>query len=54
MNTTDSPQPDIPMEEMDGIYEVIDESNMIDNIDDILRIDTVSVIGTNDGYVPPW
>ncbi|CAG2206450.1 MUNC13 [Mytilus edulis] len=33
-------------------YEVIDESNMIDNIDD-LRIDNVSVIDTNDGYVPP-
>ncbi|VDI42453.1 Hypothetical predicted protein [Mytilus galloprovincialis] len=53
VNTTGRPQSDIPMDEIDVIYEVIDESNMIDNLDDLM-IDNVSVADTNGDYVPIW
>lgn len=49
---TENQQQEIPPEEMEGIYEVIDESDMIYNLGD-LRIDNMSVSGTNGSYVQP-
>ncbi|VDI11049.1 Hypothetical predicted protein, partial [Mytilus galloprovincialis] len=49
---TENQQQGIPLEEIEGIYEVIDESNMIYNLGD-LRNDNMSVPGTNGSYVQP-
>lgn len=49
---TENQQQGIPPEEIEGIYEVIDESNMIYNLGD-LRNDNMSVQDTNGSYVQP-
>ncbi|CAC5412100.1 unnamed protein product [Mytilus coruscus] len=51
-HTTDHPLPEIPLEETEGIYEEIDELNMIDNVGN-LRDGDISVADTNGSYVQP-
>ncbi|CAC5381562.1 unnamed protein product [Mytilus coruscus] len=46
INITQNPQQEIPLEDIDGIYEEIDESNMIDNVGN-LRDGDISVVDTN-------
>ncbi|CAC5410736.1 unnamed protein product [Mytilus coruscus] len=48
----DHPLPEIPLEETEGIYEEIDELNMIDNVGN-LRDGDISVADTNGSYVQP-
>ncbi|CAC5400652.1 unnamed protein product [Mytilus coruscus] len=48
-NIPEVPFPDIPLVDIEGIYEVIDESNMINNIE-YVRDSISSVTDTNEGY----
>lgn len=51
-NSTDHTLPGIPLEEIEGIYEEIDELNMIDSVGN-LRDGDISVADTNGSYVQP-
>lgn len=48
----ENPLPELPLEGIEGIYEVIDESNMIDHRES-LRENNISLADDNDSYVLP-
>ncbi|XP_052097940.1 uncharacterized protein LOC127732812 [Mytilus californianus] len=52
IDITDNPQREIPLDEIEGQYEEIDESNMKDNIVN-LRENNVSITDSNGSYVQP-
>ncbi|CAC5357726.1 MEGF10_11 [Mytilus coruscus] len=51
-NISANPLPELPLEDIEDIYEVIDESNMMDHLDN-LRENNISLADDNDSYVQP-
>ncbi|CAC5379130.1 unnamed protein product [Mytilus coruscus] len=52
INTTENPPLVIPLEEIEEVYEEIDESNMIDDVENLMNIN-LSDSDTNGSYVLP-
>ncbi|XP_076117007.1 uncharacterized protein LOC143084833 [Mytilus galloprovincialis] len=52
IDITDNPQREVPLEDMEGLYEEINESNMIDNMVN-LKENNGSVTDSNGSYVQP-
>lgn len=52
INITENPQLEIPLEEIEGVYEEIDEANVIDNVNNAMD-NIISVSGSDSSYVQP-
>ncbi|CAC5398636.1 unnamed protein product [Mytilus coruscus] len=51
-NIPDNPLPELPQDAIEGIYEVIDESNMLDDVEP-LRDNNTPIFDSNSSYVQP-
>ncbi|XP_063415891.1 uncharacterized protein LOC134697541 [Mytilus trossulus] len=52
-NIQENPLPEIPLEDIEGVYDVIDELNMINDFENVMDSNFSSESETNGGYVQP-
>lgn len=52
-NIQENPLPEIPLEDIEGVYDVIDELNMINDFENVMDSNFSSESDPNEGYVQP-